>query len=95
MLPRAVRHEVAAPAVSQLVGNDIDILAVLVDKSGQRSDSSISPICRCERAHLGDDTGGGKGEDGVLHATVGEAWRQDENIIFTPDIRVDNFLHQS
>lgn len=30
MLPGAVGHQVAAPAVGQLVGNDIDILAVLI-----------------------------------------------------------------
>lgn len=29
MLPRAVGDQVTTPAVSQLVGNDIDILAVL------------------------------------------------------------------
>jgi hypothetical protein len=50
MLPRAVRHEVAAPAVSQLVGDDIDILAVLVDKSVQMSNNRVSPFFLCESA---------------------------------------------
>jgi hypothetical protein len=70
VLPGAVGHQVAAPAVGQLVGNNIDILAV-----------------------LGDNTRSGKSENRVLHATVGEARRQNQNIIFAPDVRVDDFLH--
>jgi hypothetical protein len=70
VLPRAVGHQVTTPAVGQLVGNDIDILAV-----------------------LGDNTGSSESKDGVLHATIGEARRQNQNIIFAPDVRVDDFLH--
>lgn len=70
VLPRAVGHQIATPAVGQLVGNHIDILAV-----------------------FGDNTGGSESEDGVLHATVGKARRQDQNIILAPDVRIDDFLH--
>lgn len=45
--------------------------------------------------YLRDDTRGCEGEDRVLHATVRETGGQDQNIILSPSIRVDNFLHRS
>ncbi len=35
MFPAATGHEVAAPAVGKLVGNDVDVLPVTADNGGR------------------------------------------------------------
>ena len=35
MLPAAARHQIPAPAVAELMGNDIDVLPVAADDGGR------------------------------------------------------------
>lgn len=93
MLPRGIGDQVSTPAVSQLVRNDIHIFAVL--GRHQFSSSQGPTSCPLYGTHLGDDTWSGEGEDGVLHATVRETWRQDQNIVLAPNVGVHNFLYLS
>lgn len=72
MLPRSVRDEVTAPAVGELVGNDVNVLLVTADDGGRS-----------------------KGVDGVLHATVGEAGRENEDVVLAPAVGEDNLLSGS
>jgi hypothetical protein len=42
--------------------------------------------------YLRNDAGSGKGEDGILHPSIREAWGQYQNIVLAPDVREDDFL---
>lgn len=88
MLPRGICDKVAAPAVRQLVGDYVDIFPVLL----RQLPASSSLLEKRGNSHLGNQARRRKRVDGVLHATVRETRRENQDIVFTPLVRVDDPL---
>lgn len=59
----------------------------------QSSTYGTPEICPPWGTHLGNNTWSGECEDGVLHATVRETWRQDQNIVLAPNVGIHDFLY--
>lgn len=92
MLPGTVCHKVTTPAVGELVRDDIDVFTVLVHQLASEEEEQSVKKGSFIGTNLRDNAGSRKGENRVLHSTVREAGRENQNVVLTPGVGVDNFL---